>query len=80
MGWNSFDAYDCRIDEGQFRRTVNYMAANLKPSFLAAVGEATEAPRRSPGRAPPYWKSRVLRRQALAEEDDGQGGWVQETA
>jgi hypothetical protein len=48
--------------------------------FLAAVGEATEAPRRSPGRGPPYWKSRVLRRQALGEEDDGQGGWVQETA
>lgn len=30
MGWNSFDAYDGRIDEGQFRRTVDYMAANLK--------------------------------------------------
>ena len=48
--------------------------------FLAAVGEPTKAPRRSPGRGPPYWKSRVLRRQALGEEDDGQGGWVQETA
>ena len=30
---------------------------------LAAVGEATEVPPRSPGRGPPYWKSRVLRRQ-----------------
>jgi len=48
--------------------------------FLAAVGEATEVPPRSPGRGPPYWKSRVLRRQALGEEDDGQGRWVQETA
>jgi hypothetical protein len=47
--------------------------------FLAAVGEATEVPRRSPGRGPPYGKSRVLRRQALGEEDDGQGRWVQET-
>jgi hypothetical protein len=47
--------------------------------FLAAVGEATEVPRRSPGRGPPYWKSRVLRRQTLGEEDDGQGRWVQET-
>jgi hypothetical protein len=28
----------------------------------------------------PYWKSRVLRRQALGEEDDGQGGGVEETA
>ena len=28
--------------------------------FLAAVGEATEVPPRSPERGPPYWKSRVL--------------------
>ena len=48
--------------------------------FLAAVGEATEVPRPSPGRGPPYWKSRVLRRQALGDEDDGQGRWVQQTA
>jgi serine/threonine protein kinase len=53
--------------------------ANVARS-LAAVGEATEVPRRSPGRGPPYWKSRVLRRQALGEEDDAQGRWVQETA
>jgi hypothetical protein len=37
---------------------------------LAAVGEATEVPRRSPGRGPPYWNSRVLRQQTLGEEDD----------
>jgi hypothetical protein len=48
--------------------------------FLTAVGEATEVPRRSPGRGPPYWKSRVLRRQTLGEEDDARGRWVQETA
>jgi hypothetical protein len=47
---------------------------------LAAVGEATEVPPRSPGRGPPYWKSCVLRRQALGEVDDAQGPWVQETA
>jgi hypothetical protein len=40
---------------------------------LATVGEATEVPRRSPGRGPPYWKSRVLRRQVLGEEEDGGG-------
>jgi hypothetical protein len=33
---------------------------------LSAAGEATELPRRSPGRGPPYWKSRVLRRQVLS--------------
>jgi hypothetical protein len=47
---------------------------------LAAAGEATEVPRRSPGRGPPYWKSRVLRRQVLGDEDDGQGCWVPQTA
>ena len=40
---------------------------------LATVGEATDVPRRSPGRGPPYWKSRVLRRQVLGDEDDGAG-------
>jgi len=40
--------------------------------YLAAVGELTEVPGRSPPRAPPYWKSQVLRRQALG--DQGEGG------
>jgi len=29
MGWNSFDAYDCRINEDQFKKTVDFMSANL---------------------------------------------------
>lgn len=29
MGWNSFDAYDCRINEADFKATVDYMADNL---------------------------------------------------
>jgi hypothetical protein len=37
---------------------------------LAAVGEASELPRRSPGRGPPYWKSQVLRRQVREDEQD----------
>jgi hypothetical protein len=39
--------------------------------YLAGVGEATEEPRRSPVRGPPYWKSRVLRRQVLGDEEEG---------
>jgi len=39
--------------------------------YLAATGEATEVPRRSPGRGPPYWKSQVLRRRVLGDEDRG---------
>ena len=45
--------------------------------YLVAVGELTEVPGRSPPRAPPYWKSQVLRRQALG--DQGQGGNDQDT-
>ena len=37
--------------------------------YLAATGEATEVPRRSPGRGLPYWKSQVLRRQVPGDED-----------
>jgi hypothetical protein len=41
--------------------------------YLPTAGEPTEAPHRSPKRAPPYWKSRVLRRLALGDEDGGEG-------
>ena len=37
------------------------------------VGEAAEVPQRSPGRGPPYWKSRVLRLKVLGDEDEGGG-------
>lgn len=30
MGWNSFDAYDCRITEEEFKANVDFMAENLK--------------------------------------------------
>ena len=40
--------------------------------YLAAAGELTDVPARAPGRGPPYWKSQVLRRQALG--DEGHGG------
>ena len=39
--------------------------------YLAAVGELTEVPSRAPGRGPPYWKSQVLRRQAVGDDSDG---------
>jgi len=49
--------------------------------YLAAAGEPTEAPRRSPDRGPPYWKSQILRRQVLGDEGDvGDLGWGGEAA
>lgn len=30
LGWNSFDAYDSRINEKQFRETVEFMAEHMK--------------------------------------------------
>ena len=38
--------------------------------YLAGIGEPTELPARSPDRGPPYWKSTILRRQALGYDDD----------
>jgi hypothetical protein len=35
--------------------------------FLAALGEPTDVPARSPTRGPPYWKSTLLRRNALGD-------------
>ena len=39
--------------------------------YLAAAGELTEVPGRSPPRVPPYWKSQVLRRQAARGLGEG---------
>ena len=39
--------------------------------YLAAAGELTGVPSRARGRDPPYWKSQVLRRQALGDDSDG---------
>ena len=49
--------------------------------YLAAAGELTDVPSRAPGRGPPYWKSHVLRLQALGDAgDDGDHGRGDEAA
>jgi len=56
---------------------MRLLALITKPTsiarYLTAIGEPTEAPRRSPGRGRPYWKSRILRRQALGDEESHAG-------
>jgi uncharacterized protein YbaR (Trm112 family) len=74
------DVLACPKCHGRMRLLAMVEDPTNVARYLAAVGEATEVPPRSPGRGPPYWKSRVLRRQALGEEDDGLDRWVQDTA
>jgi putative transposase len=63
------DVLTCPDGQGRMRLlAVIKEPANIA-RYLAAVGEATEVPRRTPGRGPPYWKSQVLRRQALGDEE-----------
>ena len=67
------DVLTCPNCQGRMRLlAVIKEPANIA-RYLAAAGETTEVPRRSPGRGPPYWKSQVLRRQVLGDEEDSRG-------
>jgi hypothetical protein len=46
--------------------------------FLRHLGEPTEAPKRAPARAPPYWRSRVLRRHPEHSGHSGRLGMFEE--
>ena len=63
------DVLTCLNCQGRMRLLAVIKEPVNIARYLAAVGEATEVPRRNPGRGPPYWKSRVLRRQALGDEE-----------
>jgi hypothetical protein len=61
------DVLTCPNCQGRMRLLAVIMEPANIARYLAAVGEATEVPRRTPGRGPPYWK--MLRRQALGDEE-----------
>jgi hypothetical protein len=63
------DVLSCPTCQGRMKLLAPVKGPASITRYLATVGDATEAPRRSPGRGPPHWKSRVLRRQVLGEED-----------
>ena len=63
------DVLSCPSCQGRMRLLAMVKDPASIARYLAAVGEATEVPRRSAGRGPPYWKSRVLRRQVLGDEE-----------
>jgi hypothetical protein len=67
------DVLACPTCQGRMKLLGLVKDAASIARTLDAAGEATEVPRRSPGRGPPYWKSRVLRLKVLGDEDEGGG-------
>jgi hypothetical protein len=63
------DVLECPTCQGRMKLLALVKDPKSITGYLATVGEETEVPRRSPGRGPPFWKSRVLRRHVLGEED-----------
>jgi hypothetical protein len=67
------DVLACSICQARMKLLALVKGPASISRYLATMGEATEVPRRSPGRGPPYWKSRVLRLKVLGDEDEAGG-------
>src|ERR687897_3865014 len=67
------DVLTCPSCQGRMRLLAMITEPASIARYLAVVGEATDVPRRSPSRGPPYWKSHVLRRRALGDQDESGG-------
>ena len=67
------DVFACPRCQGRMKLLAIVKDPTSIARYLPKAGEPTEAPHRSPKRGPPYWKSRVLRRLALGDEDAGEG-------
>jgi len=65
------DVLECPRCQGRMRLLAMVTERASIARVLAAAGEPTERPLRSPNRGPPYWGSRVLRRQVLGDDDGG---------
>ncbi len=63
------DVLACPSCHGRMRLLAVIKEPANVARYLAGVGEATEVPHRPPSRGPPYWKSQVLRRQVLGDEE-----------
>jgi hypothetical protein len=61
------DVLECPTCHGRMKLVAMLTEPKGIRRFLAALGEPTDVPARSPSRGPPYWKSTVLRRKALGE-------------
>jgi hypothetical protein len=60
----SIDVLSCPGCGGRMRPMAMVTEPKSIRRFLRGLGETTDPPVREPARGPPYWKSRVLRRQA----------------
>lgn len=63
------DVLECPTCQGRMKLIAMVTDPASVRRYLAAHGELTEVPGRSPSRGPPYWNSLVLRRKALDYEE-----------
>ena len=59
------DVLECPGCKGRMKLVAMLTEARQIVRFLAALGQPTSVPERSPARGPPYWRSTVLRKKAL---------------
>lgn len=61
------DVLQCPKCKGRMKLLAVVTDPKSVSRYLAAIGELTDVPGRSPSRGPPYWKSTVLRKKALGQ-------------
>jgi hypothetical protein len=59
------DVLECPSCRGSMKLIAMVTEPKSITRFLAGLGEPTDIAARSPSRGPPYWKSTVLRKNAL---------------
>ena len=62
-----FDVLCCPSCGGRMKLLAMVNSSKSIARYLSAIGESTDVPRPSPSRGPPFWKSVVLRRNALGD-------------
>ena len=63
----AINVLECPTCKGRMKLVAMVTEPRSIARFLAALGEPTDVPGRSPNRGPPYWKSTVLRQKALGD-------------
>ena len=66
----AIDVLQCPKCSGRMKLVAMVTDPKSVRAYLRGIGEPYEVPGRSPSRGPPYWRSTVLRRNALGGADD----------